>query len=499
MTNPPMTNQSLNHPLMTNRSIKNQQVTNPHIFKAYDIRGIYPTELNEETAFLLGKAFVTLIQKEQKGKKLLLAVGRDMRLSSPALAVNLIQGMTAQGADVLDLGLVSTPTFYFAVVHYHTDGGIVVSASHNPKEYNGFKLVRHHAIPVSGETGILELQSLIEKQVFPKKEREGKVTLQQDVLKEHVLHDLKFVHFPILSPKANQQSNQKSEQRSKHKIKPFTIVADAANSMGSLYLEELFRHLPCKLIKLNFTLDGTFPAHQPDPLQEKNLEQLKQKVLETKADFGIAPDGDGDRVFFVDNKGQTVPQPILRGLLAQLFLRESPGAKIGYDIRPGKITKDMILEAGGKPIITRVGHSLIKEVMRKEKALFAGESSGHFFLHVDDAYYEVPMIIILKILAWLSEQNKPFATLIQPYKRYVHSGEINVVVKDKERIMQSLAQHYRNAQEISWLDGVTISYDTFWFNVRPSNTEPLLRLNLEAASSSLMKKKRDEVLGFMKA
>ncbi|MBI2548420.1 phosphomannomutase/phosphoglucomutase [Candidatus Woesearchaeota archaeon] len=457
-------------------------MTSPHIFKAYDIRGVYPTELNEETAFLLGRAFVTLMQKEQKRKKLLLAVGRDMRLSSPVLATNLIRGMTTQGADVLDLGLVSTPTFYFAVVHYQTDGGVVVSASHNPKEYNGFKLVRHHAIPISGETGIRELQSLIEKNVFPKKETQGKVTLPKDVLKEHVVHDLRFVSFSeVTSP-----------------IKPFTIVADAANSMGALYLEELFHYLPCRLIKVNFTLDGTFPAHQPDPLQEKNLEQLKQKILEVKADLGIAPDGDGDRVFFVDNKGQTVPQPILRGLLAQIFLQEHPRAKICYDIRPGKITKDMILEAGGKPILTRVGHSLIKEVMRKEKAIFAGESSGHYFLHVDDAYYEVPMIIILKILQWLSAKNKSFATLMQPYKKYVHSGEINVVVKNKEQIMQNLAQHYKDAQEISWLDGVTITYDTFWFNVRQSNTEPLLRLNLEAVSASLMKKKRDEVLSFMK-
>jgi phosphomannomutase len=264
--------------------------------------------------------------------------------------------------------------------------------------------------------------------------------------------------------------------------------------MGAQYLEAIFSKLPCELIKMYFNLDGTFPNHQADPLKDENLVDLKNKVLEEQADLGIATDGDGDRIFFIDEKAETVPPHILRGLLAKIFLREKPGATICYDIRPGKITKDMIVKYGGKPMITRVGHSLIKEKMREVNSYFAGESSGHYFLKFDDSYYEAPIVIILKILEELSESGLTLSNIINPYKRYFHTGEINSEVDDKQGKIKELGDIFKDAKNINYLDGITIEYDDFWFNVRPSNTEPLLRLNLEANSKEKMQEMRDKVL-----
>lgn len=446
------------------------------IFKAYDIRGVYPASLNEEVATRIGKAYACLLQKELKKTQLRIAVGRDMRLSSPQISSALITGLTESGCDVYDIGLVSTPTLYFSVCHLQVDGGVMVSASHNPKQYNGFKMVRAKAVPISGDTGIQVIRELAEKNAFVKSERLGKVSKKDGMLREQISHDLMYVD--------------------KKKLKSFTVVADPANSMGALYLEELFRHIPGTLIKMNFLLDGTFPAHEADPLKDETLDELKKKVLAEKADIGIAPDGDGDRIFFVDDKGESVPQAILRGMMAQAFLKNHPGAKICYDIRPGKITEDLILEAGGIPIVTKVGHSLIKEQMMKEGAIFAGESSGHHFLKLKEGYYEVPVIVILKVLERMSEENKPLSEIIKPYKRYVHSGEINREIKDKEKVLRLLQEKYHDGK-ISTLDGVSIEYPDWWFNVRASNTEPKIRLNLEAKSQELMAKKRDEVLSLL--
>jgi phosphomannomutase len=451
---------------------------NKEIFKAYDIRGIYPSDLNEEIIYKIGRAYATLIQNENEDKKLTIVVGRDMRLSSPQLSKALIKGLTEQGVDVVDIGLASTPTFYFAVGHCDYDGGALVSASHNPKEYNGLKMVRRKAIPVSGDTGIMEIKEMVLQDKFGEAKEKGTVREKEGVLQEQIQHDLKYADVS--------------------KIKPFKVVADPANAMGVLYLEELFKHLPCQLIKMNFELDGTFPAHQPDPIQEENVEELKKRVKEEKADLGIAPDGDGDRIFYVDDRGEIIPPHIIRGMLAQIFLKDHPGAKICYDIRPGKITEDMVREAGGIPIVTKVGHSLIKETMIKEDAIFAGESSGHFYLKMPSGSYEVPVIATLKLLEIMSKKSKPISEIINPYDKYFHSGEINSEVEDKSAKIKEIAEKYKDAKKILWIDGVTIEYDDFWFNVRPSNTEPLLRLNLEAKTKELMKKKREELLSLIR-
>lgn len=449
-----------------------QEIPN-HIFKAYDIRGIYPNEINEETAYKIGRAYINLLKEENVGRKLTVVVAYDMRISSPQLKEFLIRGIIDQGSNVVEIGLASSPTFYFAVANYGYDGGIQVSASHNPKDYNGFKIVRKKAIPVSKDTGIYKIRELAIKNKFADNEK-GIKTKRKNVLHDQLNHDFKYAE--------------------KGKIKHFKVVADPGNAMGAQYLDAIFSLLPCQLIKINFELDGTFPNHQADPLKEENLVDLKYKVLKEHADLGVATDGDGDRIFFIDEKGNTVPPHILRGLLAKIFLREKPGETICYDIRPGKITKDIIIENGGKPMVTRVGHSLIKEKMREVNSYFAGESSGHFFLRFEDSYYEAPIVVILKILEELSESGLTLSNIIDPYKKYFHSGEINSEVEDIDDKMKELIEIFQDSENISYLDGITIEYDDFWFNVRPSNTEPLLRLNLEANTKVKMEEMRDKIL-----
>jgi len=450
-----------------------------HIFKAYDVRGIYPSELDEDLAYKTGRAFVTFLKDEYKSKeKLRIVVSSDMRISSPDLKKSLMKGVIDQGANVIDIGLASSPTFYFAVAYYGYDGGVIVSASHNPKEYNGFKFVRRNARAVSKETGIYLIRDLVEKNEFQKIEK-GTIKKRENVLDEQLKHDMKY-----------------ADTRG---IKNFKIVLDPANAMGIQYLEAVFSKIPADIVKMNFELDGTFPAHQADPLQDENVTDLKKRVLKEKAHLGITTDGDGDRIFFVDDKGEIVPPYILRALLAKIFLRDKPGSYICYDIRPGRITKDIIIENGGKPVITRVGHSLIKEKMIEVDAFFAGESSGHFFLRFDEGYYEAPIVVILKILRELSRSGKNFSDLIKPYKKYYHSGEINSSVKDKEGVMKKLAKTFSDANEINYLDGLTVEYNDFWFNVRASNTEPLLRLNLEAKTKDKMEEMRDKIIEIIRA
>ncbi len=447
---------------------------NPNIFKAYDIRGIYNQDFDDGTAYRLGKAYVELRREENKTEKLNIVVARDMRLSSPQLKEYLIKGLTEAGANVIDIDLSSTPTFYFAVSYFNYDGGIIVSASHNPPEWNGFKMTRAKAVPISGDTGMFLLRDKVITNKFKLAKNVGEITKKNDILETQIKHNLKFANL--------------------HKIKPFKIAIDPANGMGAQYIEALSKYLPCQLIKMNFKLDGTFPAHEADPLKEKNLVDLQKMVIKEKCDLGIAIDGDGDRIFFVDDQGKIIDQSIIRGILSMLFLKEKPGSKICYDIRPGKITRDMIVENGGVPIVTKVGHSLIKEQALKEGAYFAGESSGHFFLNMNIGCFEVPMIIILKLLEEFSNGNKSVSEYIKPYQKYFHSGEINSIVeKNYEDIFQIIAEKYSNAKQ-SRLDGITIEYPDYWFNVRGANTEPKLRLNLEAKTKELMENKRDEVL-----
>ncbi len=453
---------------------------NPNIFKAYDIRGIYQKDFDDDFAFSLGLAYVALRQSDSdvREKKMTIVVGADMRLSSPSLKKSLISGLTAAGANVVDIGICSTPTFYFAVANFGYDGGIMISASHNPAEWNGFKMVRAKAVPISGDTGMDFLKTKVLENDLRSVSNEGSVIERYNVLAEQVKHDLGFINL--------------------EKIKPLKIVADTANGMGGQYLEALFNYLPCELVKMNFALDGSFPAHEADPIKAENVADLERMVLAEQADLGLAVDGDGDRVFFVDNLGRVVDQAIIRGILAKIFLADKPGAKIGYDVRPGKITPDLIVKYGGQPMVTRVGHSLIKEQMLKEGVYFAGESSGHFFLNMEMGCFEVPMIVILKLLEEFSLSGQSVSAYIKPHQKYFASGEINSDVKDKDRIFKLLEEKY-NDGNINKLDGITVTYIDWWFNVRASNTENKMRLNLEAITPEIMAAKRDEVLAIIKS
>ena len=456
--------------------------TNPEIFKAYDIRGLYGIDLDEETAYRLGLAYCELRKSElpEIESQPTIVVGRDMRISSESLSKKLIEGLLDGGFNVVDVGLVSTPTFYFAVAHYGYDGGIIVSASHNPKEWNGFKLVREKALPISKDSGIFFLRDLVTSdKIFTKSQKRGTLSAKESVVEAMAEEQIKIAQPIKLSA-------------------PLKVVIDPANSMGSSYFDALLKKLDWEIIKMNWELDGTFPAHEADPLKEENMLDLCAKVKETGADLGISTDGDGDRIFFVDDQGETIEPGIIRAILSKIFLKENPGATIAYDIRPGRITLDTILAEGGRPIVTPVGHSLIKAIAIKEGAVFAGESSGHFFTNTKEGCYEVPLVITMKLINEIIGSGKTFSEYIQPYKKYFPSGEINSVVENVKDKIAEIKKTFSDGQQ-NELDGITVEYPDWWFNVRGSNTEPKLRLNLEARTKELMEEKTAEILKIIRA
>ncbi len=450
---------------------------NPKIFKAYDIRGVYKQDFDDDFAYQLGLAFGQFRQKETEKESISVVVAGDMRISTPQIKEKLIQGLIDKGVEVIDVDLVSTPTFYFAVSLLQSDGGIIVSASHNPKEWNGFKLVRNKAKPISGDDGINKLkEKILNRETLPKEEK-GSLKKIDNILQKQIDHDLNFFE--------------------PNKIKPLKVVVDTANGMGSQYIESLFKYLSCQLIKMNFELDGTFPAHEADPIKKENLIDIKKKIIAEKADLGIAIDGDGDRVFFIDNNGEAIDQSIIRAILSKLLLQEKPGSKICYDIRPGRITPETIEKNGGIPIVTQVGHSLIKKRAIEENAYFAGESSGHFFLNTEMGCFEVPVIIIGKLLQEFSRSNQKISDYIKPYQKYYHSGEINFSVKDKQNVFSAIEKTY-GSEKIIKIDGITVETEKFWFNIRGSNTEEKVRLNLEATSQEIMEEKTKEISHIIK-
>jgi phosphomannomutase len=451
----------------------------PSIFKAYDIRGLYPDELNEETAYRVGRGFAKLIQAETKKQDISVGVSNDMRLSSPQLKGKLIQGLLDSGCIVYDLGFCSTPTFYFGIGYHHYDGGIQVSASHNPGDYNGFKMVRRDAVPISETSGIIQIRDWAIENNWEPASTKGIYRNAENTTQ--IAIDSLTKNLPL------------------NDIKPMTIVIDAANAMAIPDLDYYFSKLPqIKLIKLNFELNGQFPAHEADPLKDENLEFAEAAVKEHQADLGLVPDGDGDRYFFIDDQGNNIRQEIIRGIMAQIAIKENPGSTVCYDIRPGRITKDMIEEAGGKGSVTRVGHSLIKEQMLAENAPFGGESSGHYFYKTEWGTFETPALLLTKFLLYLSQQNQPLSAIVKPLKKYYNSGEINSTVSDAKSIINTIKSKYHDG-ELNELDGITITYEDYWFNVRASNTEPKLRLTLEAKTPELMSAKRDEVLALIRS
>lgn len=451
----------------------------PSIFKAYDIRGIYPSELNEKNIVSITKAiFRFFSEKISSDRHLRVVLGYDMRLSGPQLFQAVKNTLVKMGAHVIDIGKVSTPTFYFAVYHYGYDCGIQVTASHNPKEYNGMKFVinsPHGLIKIGKGSGMEEIKEMAIADVAFTPKFEGKVSLKENIIDDEVENALKLFNYPP--------------------IKKFKIVADPANAMGSTYIEGLFKRVPAHLIKMNFELDGSFPAHQPDPLNFDNLKDLQKRVLNEKADLGLAPDGDGDRLYFVDEKGQIVPATIITALVARELLKEKRGSTILFDIRYIFGAKKIVEEYGGKYEITKVGHAFITEALGKTNGIFAGESSGHFYYQAT-GNAESQLATLVCVLKVLSEEEKPMSEVVKELTRSYESGEYNFRVRNAPEIIEALKNKYRDG-ELSTLDGIAISYPNWRLSVRTSNTEPLLRLNLESFDKDIMQKKLNEVMTFI--
>ena len=442
----------------------------PSIFKAYDIRGVYPDPLNEEVAYAVGRAFVNLLACEE------VVVGRDMRLSSPAIKEHLIRGLTEQGADVVDIGMVGTDQYYHACATLGRPG-LMVTASHNPPEYCGFKMVRNMPYLLSGDSGIQDLRHLVEEEGWGEPLRLGEVHTQ-DVSQGFIDKVLELVD-PT-------------------QIKPLKVVADTGNGMVGPILQQVYDRLPVELIGIYLDPDGSLPNHGLDPMQPENRADLERRVIEEGADIGFAFDGDGDRFFIVDDRGHFVPGDFVTALMGCYMLERDPGGKVVYDVRCSWAVPDLIKQAGGTPLVERVGHSFLKPRIFEEGAVYAGELSGHYYFR---EFYGADSGIVpsLVILEMLSKRGVKLSELLAPLEsKYFLSSEINSRVDDPLAKIEALAKRYGDGA-IERIDGITISFDDWHFNVRPSNTEPLLRLNLEALSQGMMEQKRDEVLEFIRS
>ena len=447
-------------------------VLDPKVFKAYDVRGVYPAELDEDGAYRVGRAYVEEFEPRT------IAVGRDMRLSAPAMAAAVIEGAADGGTDVLDIGMVGTEMLYHAVGQLGLDGGVCVTASHNPGQYTGMKIVRRGALPVGGDSGLEKVKRRAEKG-FGDVTRRGEVR-QEDVWDGFVDKVLSFVD--------------------EGSVAPLRIVVDAANGMAGAMLPPVLDRLPqLDVVRCFFDPDGSFPNHEPNPLLPENRAFIVEKTRTEGARLGVAYDGDADRCFFVDDTGEFVPGDFVTALLARAMLEKEPGAKVIYDVRASWAVPRAIEEAGGVALVNRVGHAFIKQRMRKEDALFAGEVSAHYYFR-DFSQADTGVVPFLVMLELLSRAGKPLSELLAPYReQYFLTGEINTPVVDVPLKLQELKEHYAaEGGRISHLDGISVDFDDWHFNVRPSNTEPLLRLNLEALSEPLMEKKRDEVLALIR-
>jgi phosphomannomutase len=434
----------------------------PSIFKSYDIRAIYPTQLDEEGIAQITRAIYKFFtEKISNDRQLTVLLSYDMRLSGPQLHKAVQDTLVSLGAKVIDIGMTSTPTFYFAVSHYGYDAGIQVTASHNPKEYNGLKFVintPNGLLKIGKSTGMLDIKDMALGTVDYQPKFQGSIEEKTGVLEDEVENALKIFNNP--------------------EIKKFKIVADPANAMGGTYIDALFKKIPGEIIRMNFDLDGSFPAHQPDPLNFENLKDLQKKVIEEQADLGLAPDGDGDRLYFVDEKGEVVPATMITSLIAREMLEENPGSTILFDIRYILGSKKIVEEFGGKYDITKVGHAFITEALTKTGGVFAGESSGHFYYKAT-GNAESQVATIIAVLKVLTRENKTLSQVLEELKRSHESGEFNFEVTNAPEILEALKQKYSDGE----LNDM----------VRTSNTEPLLRLNVESYDKTTMEAKRDEL------
>jgi phosphomannomutase len=447
---------------------------NPEIFKAYDVRGTYPDQIDESVARDIGRGFVSYLSAKR------IAVSRDMRVSSPSLAAAFIDGATSQGADVVDFGLAATDMLYFAVAAQGFEGGAQITASHNPKQYNGMKLVRQGAFPLSGDAGISDIRDMMVNGTLPPRAARRGAATRADMLDAYVEHVMSFIDPSI--------------------VKPFNVVLDAGCGMAGLVAPKLFERLACQTTNLCFAIDGTFPTHEANPLIEENRRDIVEAVVRQGADIGIAWDGDADRCFFVDGRGGFVPGDFVTALLAEAFLLKHPGSTIIYDLRASYAVKDTVARFGGTALMNRVGHAFIKRRMREDNGIFGGEVTGHYYFR-DNFYADNGFIPALLMLELMSRKGMTLEALLAPLReRYFISGEINTKVPSMETCaakVAGLAARYADAR-VYQIDGVSVEYPDWHFNVRPSNTEPLLRLNLEGTSLALMEEKRDEVLAYIR-
>jgi phosphomannomutase len=450
------------------------------VFKAYDVRGTYPDQMNEALAYKIGRAIADFLS-EESGKptsELSIAVGRDMRLSAPDMMDSYIKGITDGGADVLSIGQVGTEVLYWIVNHRGLDGGAMVTASHNPAKYTGAKLVRAKSLPLSGDSGIKEIRDFVVADDFAPVDVEG-VVIEEDVMAEFQLHALGFIN-----PEA---------------VRPIKVVADGGNGMAGPMVGPVLDELPVVDLKTFYwTPDGTFPDHEPNPLLPENREFIIETVKSEGAELGIAWDGDADRCFFIDEKGRFVDGDFLTAMLAQSLLKKFPGETILYDVRASRAVADTVLAAGGRPVINRVGHAFFKARMHENGALFGGEVSGHYYFR-DFGCIDSGTLPALLILELLGETGTTLGTMLDEYRsKYFITGEINSTVDDAQAVMDAIEAKYSDG-EIMKLDGINVDFEDWHFNVRASNTEPLLRLNLEAFDEATMEAKRDELLALIRA
>lgn len=437
------------------------------IFKAYDVRGVYPEELDEEVSRRIGAAFIQALGADR------VILGRDMRLSSPSLAAAFAQGATGEGAQVLDVGEVSTDALYFASGKFDLPGAMF-TASHNPARYNGLKLCRARAVPIGEESGLIDIRD--RAAVARPDDGRDQLVSPTEILTDYAAHCRNMIDISAL--------------------RPMKVAVDAGNGMAGKTVPTVFEGLPVEIVPLFFELDGTFPNHPANPIEPENLVDLQRTIVENACDLGIAFDGDADRMFLVDENSDLVSGSLTTALVAERILKKDPGETIIHNLICSWVVPEVIVENGGIPVRTRVGHSFIKQVMAETGAIFGGEHSGHYYFR-DNFRADSGMIAALIILEAMSEADRSLSDLLEPYRRYSASGEINSEVADQQRMLRTLAERYSDGEQDT-LDGLTVSYDDWWFNCRPSNTEPLLRLNLEARTDRLKDEKVEEVLGVIR-
>ena len=447
---------------------------NPSIFKAYDIRGVYREQFDETDAWKIGYASARFLRSLLHGYSRgqananAICVGRDMRNHSEALAKALIEGINAASGNVIDIGMIDTPQMYFAINHLGTCGGIQVTASHNPAKYNGFKVSGIEAKPVGADTGLRDIEHIA--MAMPHTKGKGDGTIEKcDLTEKYKEHVLKFL---------------------RPNLRKLKVAIDASNGMAGKMVPLIFGALPIDIIRLNFEHDGTF-KHEPNPLLDENLVDIRAAIKNDKCDFGICFDGDADRLIMLDENADRISCDLLTALMAPYFLKSRPKSTVVYDLRSSWVVAEEVLKNDGIPRRERVGHAFMKKALRDSHGVFGGELSGHFYYR-DNFYADSGLITLVHVLNIVSEANVPVSELVKPLRRYFSSGELNFQVEDKQGKMNLLAKRYSDAQ-VDWLDGVTVMYKDWWLNCRPSNTEPLLRLNVEAKTKELLDEKLAEI------